>query len=429
MIKSLEGVIIDSQRTQRKQVTFDDATGFIKDSGPLGIPKENLDYYFNDDCVVFAGMGDIHIHAREDTTKRQNYKEDYNTASLAALNGGLTHCMDMPNNPAPPIDDASYSAKFALVKKGLIPFFIYAGIGPGTRPLSFKVPYKVYMGPSVGSLFFTGQKQLRETLQYYRGQSVSFHCEDPDVLKDCRGEKTHLAKRPLRAEVTATKTALELIEEFNLKGKLCHFSSGEGLKHLLKAREKGIDVQCEVTPQHLYFHDEMIQDFPEERQMLFQMNPPIRPEKDKNAMLKALIDGHIDFLATDHAPHTLEEKAKGMSGLTGLDTYGAFVSWAMENERVSEQKMAEVCSENPGRFVNRFLPTFAKLQGKDESFFGKGFGFVEKGYIASFSVLNLKKPFLCERSKLKTKVKWSPFEGQTFPGSVEAVFIRGKQIQ
>jgi len=369
-------------------------------------------------------MGDIHVHAREDVSQKQIYKEDFLSASKAAINGGITHICDMPNNPIPPVDDKTYSDKLKLTSRGLVPILLYAGIGPNTRPLSEMVPYKAYIGPSVGDLFFRSNQQLDEVLKFYQGQHVSFHCEDPEILEQKKTENSHLKRRPLEAEVIATKTAIELIEKYNLHGKLCHFSSGEGMDKIRAARAKGTRVLCEVTPQHLFFNDETI---PENRKTFFQMNPPIRTKSDQDAMLKALFAGEIDFLATDHAPHSLEEKNQGISGLTGLDTYGAFVTWLIIEKKMDPRLAAKVCSENPGEFVNQFLPSLKKIDKRFNNF-GLGFGKLEKGFSANFTVLNLKVPTVVSKENLKTKVAWSPFEGITLPGSVAAVFLGGKLI-
>src|SRR5438477_12726609 len=128
----------------------------------LGQNRGTPTHVFNDDCLIFAGMGDIHIHARDDVTGKETHKETFETASAAALHGGVIHVADMPNNPAAPVDDASYAAKENVVATANLPvaFTLYAGIGPNTRPLSRTVPYKAYMGPSVGDLFFTSLDDL-----------------------------------------------------------------------------------------------------------------------------------------------------------------------------------------------------------------------------------------------------------------------------
>jgi dihydroorotase len=269
------------------------------------------------------------------------------------------------------------------------------------------------MGPSVGELFFSSPEQLEETITRYRGCNVSFHCEDPLILDASRDAATHEQRRPARAEISATQFALQLIEKYDLQGKLCHFSTGEGLKDVIAAKARGVRVTCEVTPHHLFFDDTMLNN---ENRLWLQMNPPLREREDRLAMIDALRSGAIDYLATDHAPHSLDEKKKGTSGVPHLDTYGAFTTWLMTEHGFTPQQIARVCAANPGRFVRPYLPQN----------YGHGFGRVEEGYVASLTVLDLKTPYNVTRGSLKTKCGWSPFEGFTFPGSVRHAVVRGR---
>jgi len=370
------------------------------------------DRAFSDDCLIFAGMGDVHIHARDDPSQKEVHKEDFTTAAAAALHGGVVHVADMPNNPAAPIDDRSYRLKQAWMIGRRVPVHVtlYAGIGPGTKPLSFPAPYKVYMGPSVGDLFFTTLTQLDQTLAAYQGCHVSFHCEDPELLERHRAAATHEQRRPPECEVSATRFALAMIEKHGLWGKLCHYSVEEGLPLIRAARERGLPVTCEVTPHHLFFDTTCLT--PENRGAM-QMNPPLRAQSDREAMIAALRDGTLDYLATDHAPHTLEEKARGVSGQPHLDTYGPFVTWLIVDQGFSPAQVARFCSANPGEFVNPYAG-------------GRRFGRIEPGYTASLTVLNLRRPVTIDRKDLRTRCGWSPFEGMTFPGSVEAVMLNGR---
>jgi dihydroorotase len=376
----------------------------------LGTP----DVTFSDDCLIFAGMGDIHIHARDDVSEAETYKEDFCTASAAAIHGGVVHVADMPNNRIAPVDDASYLGKREHLRKRNVPIQVtlYAGIGPDTRPLSFPVPYKAYMGHSVGQLFFTTLEQLDESLAHYRGCNVSFHCEDPILLEASKLAPTHEQRRPPECEVSATRFALQMIEKYDLTGKLCHYSVGEGLPLIRAARARGLRVTCEVTPHHLYFDQA---DITETNRGWMQMNPPLRTAADRLAMLAALRDGTLDYLATDHAPHSLEENERGISGQPHLDTYGPFVTWLIREQGFSPEQVARFCCENPGSFVNPYTAP-------------RKFGRIEPGYTASLTVLNLARPVTIRREDLKTKCGWSPFEGVTFPGSVEAVFVNGKRV-
>ena len=364
-------------------------------------------------CLIFPGFGDIHIHAREDVSGSQTYKEDFATTSAAALNGGVVQVADMPNNPVAPVDDASYAAKEKLVARVPVTITLYAGIGPLTRPLEKHVPYKAFMGPSVGDLFFSSQQQLEEAIQHYRGHNVSFHCEDPVILEEHKNAPLHELKRPASAEITATEFALYLIEKYELVGKLCHYSTKGGLPLIAAAKARGVRVTAEATPHHLFFDTESIT--PENRQWL-QMNPPLRSREDRFALIEALRSGLVDYVATDHAPHTLEEKEVGHSGVPHLDTLGAFSTWLMAEHGFTAQEIARVFATKPGEFVREFLPKSL----------GKGFGRIDVGYAASLTVIDPTKPVTITREILRTKCGWSPYEGFAFPGSVRHTVHLGK---
>jgi dihydroorotase len=405
----IQGQLVSPAGVAPGQVRFD---GDV--IAEVGLRLGEPDHVFNNDCLVFAGMGDIHIHARDDVSEEETYKEDFTTASAAALHGGVVHVADMPNNPVAPIDDESYAEKQRHLERRNVPIHVtlYAGIGPGTGPLSKPVPYKVYMGSSVGDLFFRSLKELETTISQYRGQNVSFHCEDPILLEHHKAAATHEQRRPAECEISATKFALYLTEKYDLTAKLCHYSVKKGLPLIREAKADGLRVTAEVTPHHLFYD---VLDITDENRGLMQMNPPLRNEEDKLAMLEALRDGTLDYLATDHAPHTLDEKAVGVSGQPHLDTYGPFVTWLLVEQQLTPQRIAEVCCANPGEFVNPYSAP-------------KKFGRIEPGYVASLTVLNLSRPTTIRWEDLKTKCGWSPFEGVTFPGSVEGVFLDGRRV-
>jgi dihydroorotase len=402
----VEGVLADLDGVRPGQVVIED--GVI---AAVGQGLGRSDHVFGESCLVFAGMGDVHIHAREDVTGRECHKETFATASAAALHGGVVHVADMPNNPVAPVDDATYAAKERLVAAAGLPvaFTLYAGIGPGTRPLSRSVPYKAYMGPSVGDLFFTSLEDLDRTLAHYRGRSVSFHCEDPVLLDRHRGAALHELRRPPECELSATRFALAMVEKYGLQGKLCHYSVGEGLPLIREARRRGLSVTAEVTPHHVFFDTAQIT---ERNRPWMQMNPPLRSPADRAAMLAALRDGDADFLATDHAPHTIAEKERGVSGQPHLDTFGPFVTWLLVEQGFTPERVAAICAANPGAFVNPFRTD--------------RHGRLLPGYVGSLTVLDLTRPTTVRREDLRTKCGWSPFEGVTFPGSVAAVFVRGR---
>ena len=181
----------------------------------------------------------------------------------------------------------------------------------------------------------------------------------------------------------------------------------------MAAKQRGVRVTCEVTPHHLFFDTSMLSGA---NRMSLQMNPPLRSPEDRSALIEALREGTIDFIATDHAPHTLAEKAIGASGVPLLDTYGAFAAWLIDEHRFTPQEIARVCAANPGRFVREFLPPG----------FGNGYGQIAPGFVGSLTVLDLKTPYPVTRSSVFTKSGWSPFEGYTLPGSVRYTVLQGR---
>jgi dihydroorotase len=405
----LEGKIANHDRTFEGAIEINTETGLIEHVG-LRTGKSDLDL---EGQIVFPGFGDLHIHARDDVSKSQVYKEDFATVAAASIHGGVTHVADMPNNPVAPVDDQRYAAKEQLTTISAVHVTLYAGIGPETSPLRRHVPYKAFMGPSVGDLFFASQEQLEGVIAKYRGKNVSFHCEDPAILRESAGEPTHEQRRPARAEITATEFALYLIERYELVGKLCHYSTKGGLEKIAAAKARGVRVTAEATPHHLFFDDSMLTD---ENRLWLQMNPPLRGPADRLALIEALRTGLVDYVATDHAPHTIEEKMEGVSGVPHLDTYGAFATWLMAEHGFSAQDIARVCAWNPGKFVKEFLP-----QG-----FGKGYGAIEPGYVGSLTILDPDAPYVVRREDMKTKCGWSPFEGYTMPGRVTYTVLQGR---
>jgi dihydroorotase len=405
----IEGRIATHENVFDGAIEIDVATGLIVSVGEC-VGRSDLD---TSGCLIFPGFGDIHIHAREDASGREAYKEDFATVSAAAVHGGVVQVADMPNNVIAPVNDALYAQKEALTARADVHITLYAGIGPATQPLTRRVPYKAFMGPSVGDLFFRSQAELEASIARYRGCNVSFHCEDPATLDANRGAPTHEQRRPAQAELTATDFALYLIETYDLTGKLCHFSTGDGLHKVRDAKARGLRVTCEVTPHHLFFDDSMLT---EENRLALQMNPPLRGPADRLALIEALRDGTIDYLATDHAPHTLAEKAKGVSGVPHLDTYGAFTTWLMAEHGFTPQQIARVSALAPGNFVREFLPPSL----------GKGFGQIAPGFAGSLTILDLAMPYAVTRESVRTKCAWSPFEGVVFPGSVRATVLLGR---
>ncbi len=388
------------------RIEIDRKTGCI---ATLGTPQGKGDLLLGEDQLILPGCIDFHVHAREDASGEHEYKENFQSAGEAAVHGGVTAIVDMPNNPSPPVDEESYARKRELAARSPVEVLLYAGIGQGTRPLSFPVPYKAYMGPSVGQLFFDDDESLRDALAHYRGQWVSFHAESPEILRQCKSRPTHHERRPPEAEIEAVRLALSLARDFSIHPHICHLSTAGGFEEIVRMRERGFPVTCEVTPHHLMFDLEGLPSL--KRASFFQCNPPIRSRSDRLTLLDAFRRGEIDFLATDHAPHSLDENERGVSGIPHLDTFAPFLFWLRE-QGVEWTEICAAAAERPGRAFGRFTST---LHGR-----------IDAGFAASFTVLDRRRPITIRRQSLRTRARWSPFEGMTFSGSVAYTVVRGK---
>ncbi len=386
----VEGVLVDALDGERRgQVEIRD--GMIARVGDgLGTP----DIKCQEGQLIFPGFGDIHVHLREG----QEHKEDYATGAAACLQGGVTFCLDMPNNPKPPIDGAGVHRKLVKAEAGApVAIGIYAGVGPETQPFNH-THYKAFMASSFGPLYFDSLPQVEQTMPRYRGCKVTFHCEDPELITE--------HERPAEAERVAVELACRLKEHLDVN--VAHLSTKAGLDAIRAAAHK---PKCEVTPHHLYF--DVVNRERMERKTLLRMNPPLREPRDREALLEAFANGEIDFLATDHAPHTLEEKLSSSppAGVPMLDTYGAFVAWLIVERKLTPQHLARHASYLPGQW------------------FGGPHGRIGPGFRGDLAILDLTKPWTVRAEDLRTKCGWSPFEGQTLPGQVAYTVCAGRVFQ
>lgn len=397
-------------------IVIDIDTGLITEIHP-GVKLAGA--YEMKGCLIYPGFLDVHVHCRQDTSQRENYKETFETAGQAAINGGVTHICSMGNTPIPPIDDESYAAIEDLAEDSDVPVTLYAMIGPDTRRLKRKVFYKLCLARTTGAhdiIFIPNKKLVDEVLRRYHGENVSFHAEDTEIIEQCRAELLHENRRPPEAEISSVDFALQLISKHNLTGKICHCSVCQATAKIAAARRRGVRVTCEVTPGHLLLDTSMIT---EENRPWFQVNPPLRSPENRLGSMQALLRGEIDMLATDHAPHTEADNMseKGVSGLPHLDTLGHVTTTLIEKHGFQPSDIRRVCSQKPAEFLNPFL---------DRKKFGHGYGDLKPGFTGSLTIIDPNNPITITKAHLKTKCGWSPFEGWTFPGRVRATVVRGK---
>ena len=400
----VEGRLVDAEWGPRwGQVQILD--GYITRIGDLGLKP---DLRLSENQLVFPGFVDVHTHLRQG----DEHKEDFHTATAAALNGGVTCMLDMPNNPVPPVTKAMLAGKEAAVAELPIDIGFYVGLGPDTRPSGHR-HYKAFMGPSIGSLFFHGDEDLEETVRHYRDTRITLHCEDPEMLRQLAGEASHEASRPEKAEQLAITTALRLARKHGFRVHVAHLSQADSLPELeAAAREFWPDdsglpgVVWESTPHHLYFDWDNRQ--AAERNAFLKMNPPLRSAASRRKLLDAFLAGRIHFLSTDHAPHTVAEKSSSNpSGVPLLDTYGSFGSWLLQ-QGLSARQLARHACQLPGLFTGRKV------------------GRMLPGYRGHLAVLDFDQPWTVRAEDCHTRCAWSPFEGITFPARVACTVASGR---
>lgn len=358
---------------------------------------------------LLPGFVDIHVHCRDDPSARERHKEDYGTATEAALHGGVVAVGDMPNNPEPPVDLERYERKRALVaERAGIDVVVYGGVTRDGGAFRRGIPWKCYFGPSIGELHEDGG--IADTLAAFGGEWVAFHAEDPELLEASKGAAEHEDRRPPEAERVAVARILELAERIGFHPHIAHLSTAGGLGEIRRARERGLDVTCEVAPHHLFFDRENRTKF--SRGSWLQMNPPLRTPEDRRALIEGLRAGDIDIVATDHAPHSLEENETGISGVPLLDTFAPFIAWLAAEEGFDWPTLVERASRRPAEIFAPFL------DGR--------LGALEPGAVASYTILDPTRPWTVRGEDVRTRAAWSPFEGVTLPATVVGTACRGR---
>ncbi|MFH1257124.1 MAG: dihydroorotase [Candidatus Diapherotrites archaeon] len=377
------------------------------------------------DCsgrLVFPAAIDAHVHFR---TPGQEYKEDWGTGSSAALKGGVATVLDMPNNSPSIIDRKGLIDKRNLVLAStLCDFGLFLGATETNAHEILKAKnvaaVKVFMGSSTGSLLVEKDEALERVFSAAKksGLLVTVHAEDEATIRqnlekfrDKKSAKFHNRIRSSGAEGIAIERALKLQEKIGNRLHFAHVSTREGIELIAAAKKKGRKVSCEVTPHHLFLTEHEIGRLGN----FGKMNPPLRSKEDRHALWKGIVDGTVDLIATDHAPHTVEEKKQGYasapSGVPGVETMLPLLLNAVNEGKLKLERVAQLCCENP-----------AKVYGL------KGKGCIKKGFDADLIVVDLHAGQRIINERLFTKCRWSPFSGLKLKGVVEKTIVRGKLV-
>ena len=281
-----------------------------------------------DHGMVFPGFVDVHVHLREPGF---SYKETIATGTRAAARGGYTAVCPMPNlKPVPDSLENLRPELDAIEKDAAVRVFPYGAITVGEKgeelaDLEGLAPYVVAFSDDGKGVQRDGRMKQAMLRAKALGKLIVAHCEDETLLNggyihDGDYARAHGHRGNVSAsEWKQVERDLALVRETGCAYHVCHVSTKESVDLIRKAKEEGLDVTCETGPHYLVFNDSMLQE-----DGRFKMNPPIRAEADRQALIAGLLDGTVDMIATDHAPHSAEEKARGLEkslfGIVGLET-------------------------------------------------------------------------------------------------------------
>ena len=369
-------------------------------------------------AVLFPGFVDVHVHLREPGF---SYKETIRTGTLAAAHGGFAHVAAMPNLDPVPDCAAALAVQRAIIEKdALVHVHPYGAISVGEK--GERLADLEGLAPGVIAFSDDGrgvqsESLMREAMMQCRrlGKILAAHCEDNSLLHggyihDGAYARAH-GHRGICSESEWGPIArdLRLAEETGCAYHVCHVSTKESVALIRAAKRRGVDVTCETAPHYLTFTDEDLQE-----DGRFKMNPPLRAREDRDALIEGLLDGTIDMLVTDHAPHSREEKARGLEksamGVVGLET-----SFAASYTALVQTGILPL-----GKLVDL-------MHGAPMRRFGCGTELAE-GQPADLTAFDLTKTYTVDPETFLTMGRATPFAGRALTGVCKLTMIGGSPI-
>ena len=359
---------------------------------------ESLD---SSEYFIFPGFCDVHVHFREPGF---SYKETIATGSMAAARGGYTAVCTMPN-----LDPVPDSCEHLKVQQDIIDSDACIGVYPyGAITAGEKGETLADMAAMSGSVIafsddghgVQSEDMMRQAMLEARdlGKLIVAHCEDNSLLRggyihDGQYAREH-GHRGICSESEYGQIArdLKLAEETGCSYHVCHISAKESVELIRQAKKRGVDVTCETAPHYLILDDSAL-----EEEGRFKMNPPLRDKTDRQALIEGIQDGTIDIIATDHAPHGAEEKAKGLAGspfgIVGIETaFPLLYTYLVRTGIISMEKLMELLVVNPRKrfgipLGNEFsIWSMEKTVVDPEDFLSKGKATPFAGWKSSESV-------------------------------------------
>jgi dihydroorotase len=372
--------------------------------------------------IIAPGFIDIHVHLRE---PGYEHKETIETGTRSAAYGGFTAVCCMPNtNPA--IDDESIVTFIMTQGKkahgGIVDVFPIASVsksreGKTLAPIA-ELVHAGAVGLSDDGAPVSDANLMRRALEYANMYNVPVmqHCEIPElshggVMNEGRvSTELGLPGIPGVAEEIMIARDLLLSEYTNSRYHVCHMSTAVSVDLVRQAKKKGIKVTCEVTPHHFTVTEEIVRTYDTNT----KMNPPLRTQKDVDAIKDGLKDGTIDVIATDHAPHSLDEKEvdyiQAPFGIVGLETaIGLSITELVEKQFLTMNQLIEKFSVNPRKIIGKEIR-------------------IAEGEPANLTFIDPNIVWDVEISKFNSKSKNSPFNGRTLKGKAVGICNNGKMI-
>ncbi len=332
---------------------------------------------------VLPGMIDVHTHMRE---PGMTHKETIETGSMACAKGGVTTYIDMPNtNPATITVEALEEKRRLSEEKSIVNFgFNFGGSldnnSDEIRRAQNIVATKVFLNISTGKMLIENDEVLGEIFQ--ASDKVMVHAEGEMVQK-----------------------AIDFARKYSKKLYLCHISQESELELVREAKKDYKEIYVEVTPHHLFLNLE-------DQTQRLRMKPELKPQTDVDAMWRAIEEGMIDTIGTDHAPHTLEEKdAKVTFGIPGIETAMPLMLDAVNGGRLTLAKLVDMYSTKPSEIFN--------LKGK---------GRLEVGYDADIIIVDMERKYTLKNEEIVSRCGWTPFDGREVKGRVETTVVNGNVI-
>lgn len=366
--------------------------------------------------LLLPGFVDTHVHFR---CPGHPAKEDWHSGSRAAAAGGVTSVCDMPNTSPPTVSRKDWLQKDALAaQQSIVDYGIWAGAAAGNaEEISELIAerlacgVKVFMGATTGPLL-VDNKTLEEHFRITPGV-MGVHAEDETLLNQFRElgrgqtSPSHTLLRPPEAAVEAVRRLIDLCETWPRDVHICHLSTAAELE-LLRARRRRLPITVEVCTHHLWLSEQNTLG------NWMKCNPPIRAEEDRLAMWEAL-EGEVDSLASDHAPHTREEKERGYweapSGIPGVETTLPLMLRGVWEGKLSLERLVALGAQRPAELFG--------LTGK---------GRVDVGMDADLVLVEPGKMRVLQATDLHTRVGWSPFTGWNMAAAPREVVVRGRTI-